>query len=169
MATFKFGTAAIWASLGALAFVLLAQPAKSRPGAPTTDPLLQRVALLEDRTHFLQRQVDALQQQVNSLQRNTTTKTLEAGGWIDPYETDCANPYTVDSAGIRRVKAECARIDNCKPPYSLSADGIKKLDAACLEQASATASATDCDPPFSVDAQGVKHFRPECFDGMKTR
>jgi hypothetical protein len=65
-------------------------------------------------------------------------------------EPDCALPYRLDSAGIRRVRPECLAAD------SASADG------PVLASPDSEATGSACNPPFYVDPAGIRRLLPEC-------
>lgn len=155
-------TSAAWVLGGCGALLLAVSPAFSLPSgqaqSPETEQLLRRILILEERVNFLQRQVDMLQ-------HSAVVESLDESESLDALPpAECADPFIVDEAGIRRVRPAClaAATSSCVPPFSVTAEGIKRMDRACVTEE----SENDCDTPYEVDGRGVKRFRTECLNSQ---
>jgi hypothetical protein len=82
----------------------------------------------------------------------------------------CDPPFTLDGAGRRRPKPECATTPSIAPaPAPRRNGGPSSGTGASPSSGNGPASSgppkPDCNPNFYLDAQGEKRFKPECFTG----
>ena len=82
----------------------------------------------------------------------------------------CDPPFTVDGAGHRHPKPQCATTPPLAPAAAPRRNGGPSSGTGGSPPsgnvpASSNPPRPDCNPNFYLDAQGEKRFKPECFTG----
>lgn len=123
-------------TVAALALVMgSAPPAESKP--PTMGELLTGCA----------QRVDELEHELQLL-RDQLAQQRAASGALDG-----------NAASFEDTSVSTRTLSECAVPFQISKAGIKRFKNQCLQ---ALQTLPLCDIPFEVDARGVKSFKPHC-------